>query len=113
MDPQQSSALRQNHAEDCAANHSDMSGDGPNSLPAKGKQGTKIDEPSLTKIIASESAEQRYKFELQELVTYLRDRQCCLRDSNVERIEFFLPAEQFEQFDELVSCGEFAGRRVR
>ncbi|KAK6371711.1 hypothetical protein LTS17_008534 [Exophiala oligosperma] len=69
--------------------------------------------PSLTNITASENAEQPYKFELQALVTYLRDRQGGLRRSDAERNDFFLPAEQFKQFDELAEGGEFSGTRVR
>ncbi|KAK5441415.1 hypothetical protein LTS15_011284 [Exophiala xenobiotica] len=96
MDSQQCPALRQDHAEDCAADHS-----------------SPIDEPSFPHISASEDAKERYKFELQELVTYLRKLPYHHWDADDRITEFFLPAEQYQQFEELARCGEFAGAHLK
>ncbi|KIX92531.1 uncharacterized protein Z520_11707 [Fonsecaea multimorphosa CBS 102226] len=91
MDSQLGSAPRQNDAENCAADHSNMSGASPS-------QGTEV----------------RYKFELQELATYLRNKPDAHRGPGGDIVEFFLPTEQFQQFEEeLERCGEFAGARCK
>ncbi|KIW14180.1 hypothetical protein PV08_06961 [Exophiala spinifera] len=109
MDSQQGSTLRQSHAEICPADHTDLSGDSSNSLLAHGERCGTVDQPSFPNIAASGDAEQQYQFELQEVARYLRSS-----PYNDQRPEFFLPAEQFQQFEEeLERRRGFAGARPK
>ncbi|OQV03260.1 hypothetical protein CLAIMM_08326 [Cladophialophora immunda] len=114
------SALQQSQAERIAADRSDLNSSSISPLPPSDSESLLVHgQQSITTAGAAPSSldslpappEEHYKTELRQVLLWLRTQKSRL--DVPDRIEFHLPIEQFQKFQDLVQSGEFADGKLK